>query len=181
MEKSDYELIKAVGAGDHWAFEQLVRKYQDPLLNFVCRYLGDRDAAEDIVQEVFLALYRTACRFEARARASTWLFRIAYNLSMNEIKRGQRNLKFKGTLHHLLPVDSGRQSAVDGVAARERQKEVMAALDLLPEKQRAAMLLRVNEELSYGEISEVLSVSVSAVESLIFRARARLRKLLEKK
>ena len=180
MEKPDYELIRAVGAGDHRAFEHLVRKYQDSLLNFVCRYLGDRDAAEDIVQEVFLALYRTAFRFEARARASTWLFRIAYNLSMNEIQRSQRNLKFKGTLRHLLPVDSG-QSAVDGVAARERQKDVMAALDLLPEKQRAAMLLRVNEELSYGEISEVLSVSVSAVEALIFRARARLRKLLQKK
>ena len=180
MEKTDYELIRAVGAGDHWAFEQLVKKYQNALFSFVCRYLGERPAAEDIVQEVFLSLYRTAFRFEARARVSTWLFRIAYNLSMNEIKRRERSLQCKGVFQDLLAAEAS-QSPLSSIEAREWQKDLMTALNQLPEKQKAALLLRVNEGLSYAEIGEVLSVSIASTESLIFRARTRLRQLLKGK
>jgi RNA polymerase sigma-70 factor, ECF subfamily len=180
MEETDSDLVKAVGAGDHQAFEYLVKKYQRPVFNFIYRYLGERHAAEDILQEVFLGMYRAAARLEARAQVSTWLFKIAYNLSMNEIKRRKRHLKFDEALHGLFHIDTG-QSALRAIEARELEESVMTALDQLPENQKAAMLLRVNEELSYAEISEVLSVSVSGVESLIFRARGRLGQLLKRK
>lgn len=179
MEKTDFELVQAVGTGDHQAFEYLVKKYQRPVFSFVCRYLGDRDAAEDVLQEVFLGLYRAAPRFEARAEVSSWLFRIAHNLSLNEIKRRKRHLSFKEALDGLPHVDAG-PSALSTMETREQENAVMKALNQLPENQRAVMLLRVNEELSYVEISKVLSVSVSTTESLIFRARTRLRQLLRK-
>jgi RNA polymerase sigma-70 factor, ECF subfamily len=178
MEETDIELVKAVGAGDLQAFEYLVKKYQSPVLNFVYRLVGDRDAAEDILQEVFWGLYRAAPRFEARAQLSTWLFKIAYNFSMNEIKRRKRYLNLKEALHDLPHAETG-PSALSAIEARELEKDVMTALDQLPENQKAAMLLRVNEDLSYAEISEVLSVSFSSAESLIFRARTRLRQILK--
>jgi RNA polymerase sigma-70 factor, ECF subfamily len=87
MEETEFDLIKATGFGDHRAFERLVRRYQNRLFDFICRYLGDQHAAEDILQEVFLRLYRAAPDFDARRRLSTWLFKVAYNLAMNEIKR----------------------------------------------------------------------------------------------
>ena len=177
MEKTDFDLVKAVGAGDQQAFEYLVKKYRNPVFNFIYRYLGERHAAEDILQEVFLGLYRAAPRFEARARVSTWLFKIAYNLSMNELKRRKRLLNLKESLHGLPRTETG-PSASSIIEARELEEDVRTVLDQLPENQKAAMLLRVNEELSYAEISEVLSVSVSSAESLIFRARTRLRQLL---
>jgi len=178
MEETDFDLVKAVGAGDHQAFEYLVKKYRSSVFNFVYRCLGERQAAEDILQEVFLALYRAASRFEPRAQVSTWLFKIAYNLSMNEIKRRKRHLDLSEALHALPRQDAG-PSASSTIEAGELRKNVMTALDQLPENQKAAMLLRLNEELSYAEISEVLSVSVSSAESLIFRARTRLRQLLK--
>ena len=180
MEETDYELIRAVGAGDHRAFERLVRKYQNPVFNFVFRCLGDRHAAEDIMQEAFLGLYRAAPCFAERAQVSTWIFRIAYNLSMNEIKRRKRHLNLKEALHNLPHVDAG-PSTLSAIEARELEKGIITALDQLPKNQKAAMLLRLNEEHSYAEISEILSVSVSSVESLIFRARTRLRQLLKRK
>jgi RNA polymerase sigma-70 factor, ECF subfamily len=178
MEETEFDLIKAAGAGDHWAFEHMVRIYQNPVLNFIYRYLGDRYAAEDILQEVFLRLYQAAPDFDARAQLSTWLFRVAYNLSMNEIKRRKRHRNLREALHSPAQVSTD-QPALAAIETRELEMKVTAAMEQLPENQKAAMLLRVNEELSYAEISEVLSVSISSTESLIFRARTRLRQLLK--
>jgi RNA polymerase sigma-70 factor, ECF subfamily len=176
---TDFALIRAAGAGDHRAFECLVKRYQNPVFNFMFRYLDDRYAAEDILQEVFLRLYKAAPDFNVRGKLSTWLFKVAYNLSMNEIKRRKRHLSLREALRSSAQVSIG-QPALDTVEARELERSVTAALEQLPENQKAAMLLRVNEELSYAEISEVLSVSVSSAESLIFRARTRLRQLLKR-
>jgi RNA polymerase sigma-70 factor, ECF subfamily len=179
MEETEFDLIKAAGAGDHRAFERLVGRYQNPVFNFIYRYLGDRYAAEDISQEVFLRLYQAAPDFNMRGKLSTWLFRVAYNLSMNEIKWRKRHRNLRESLHSSAQV-SADQPAPDMMAVRELETIVTAALEQLPENQKAAMLLRVHEELSYAEISEVLSVSISSTESLIFRARTRLRQLLRR-
>jgi RNA polymerase sigma-70 factor, ECF subfamily len=175
----EFALIRAAGAGDHRAFECLVERYQNPVFDFMCRYLGDRYAAEDILQEVFLRLYKAAPDFDVRGKLSSWLFKVAYNLSMNEIKRRKRHSNLREALRYSAQVSPG-QPALDTVEARELERSVTAALEQLPENQKAAMILRVNEELSYAEISEVLSVSVSSAESLIFRARTRLRQLLKR-
>jgi RNA polymerase sigma-70 factor (ECF subfamily) len=179
MEETEFDLIKATGAGDHRAFERLVKIYQNPVFDFIHRYLGDQYAAEDILQDVFLRLYQAAPDFEVRGKLSTWLFRVAYNLSMNEIKRRKRHRTLREALHSSAQVSTD-QPAPDAVATKELEMKFTAAMEQLPENQKAAMLLRVNEELSYAEISEVLSVSISSTESLIFRARTRLRQLLKR-
>ncbi|MEM5789336.1 MAG: RNA polymerase sigma factor [Syntrophobacteraceae bacterium] len=172
-EDSDYQLIQAIGTGNTNAFEHLVERFQKPVLNFIFRYLGDRFAAEDITQEVFLRVYRSAGGFRPEGKVSSWIFRIAYNLSINEINRRAR-----------LPCITGddelaRFPAPDATSHHEMNQAVMKSIGGLPENQRAALILRVYEGLSYSEISKVLSVSVPSVESLIFRARDKLRKLLE--
>jgi len=177
MEDLDHDLIRAIGAGDSHAFERLVRLYQGPVTNFVYRYIGDRHTAEDLAQEVFLRVYRAASQFEPRAKVQTWILKIAYNLCLNELKRIRR---LKG-LHEELTAQTTREGeapATSGVDRCELEQEIMDALGQLPENQRAAILLRASKGLSYQEISNVLSVSVSSVESLIFRARTRLREVL---
>jgi RNA polymerase sigma-70 factor (ECF subfamily) len=180
MEDPEFLLIKAVGAGGRHAFEQLVKKYQDSLLNFSFRYLGDRHVAEDITQEVFLRVFQRAREFEPKGRVRNWLFRIAYNLCANELKQQIRHRNVQRQLYANGRELFGRSSS-DQSEGKEGELEeyMMALLRELPENQRATLLLRVNEDLSYLEISKVLNVSVAAVESLIFRARTRLKELMK--
>jgi RNA polymerase sigma-70 factor (ECF subfamily) len=173
MSDPEYALIKGIARGNQEAFERLVRRYQNPLCNFTYRYLGDRGVAEDITQEVFMQVYRTAPRFEPRGRVSSWMFAIARNLSLNEIKRRQRldqNEMAMQAEHEY--VDAFSSAAAE---KHNLERDMMAALGELPENQRAALLLRVNEGLTYREISDALGMSVQSVESLIFRARQHLR------
>lgn len=181
MEGSDYKLIQAIGEGNREAFEQLVKQYQKSLFNFIYRYVGERGAAEDLTQEVFLRVFLAAKRFETRpgASVSSWIYRIAYHLSLNEIKRRERFFRMSNHFEDTRPGE-GERSSADLMEAKALRQTVLSALQLLPENQRAALLLRVNEGLSYQEISEVIGVSLSSVESLLFRARQALRRHLEK-
>jgi RNA polymerase sigma-70 factor (ECF subfamily) len=135
--------------------------------------LGDRALAEDVTQETFLQIYRAASRFEPRARVSTWIFKIAFNLSLNESERRSR-LRLRETPLTEEHQHADRRSAA-AVANFELGQQITRLLDCLPDRQRAALLLRVHEGLSYREIAEVLGLSVQSVESLIFRARQQLR------
>lgn len=176
---SDFELIEAIGNGNHKAFEALVKRYQTPLFNFAYRYLADGSVAEEVTQEVFLRIYRAASEFRVKkhARASTWIFKIAYNLSMNQLKRRNRYLRWKRWyVTSLLPETQIPASMEDRIFL----KQILSELSKLPEKQRAALLLRVDEGLSYKEISEVLQVSTSSVEALLFRARKKLKQRINK-
>ena len=171
---SEYKLIEAIGSGDISAFEKLIQKYRNSVLNFIYKYLGDRFGAEDLAQEVFLRVYSSAAEFEPRGKVSTWIFKIAYNLSVNEILRRKRLCLIADTVEGK-GIELAAPNPVDGLELKEILLDAVARL---PEKQKAALLLRVNEELSYSEIGSVLSVSVSSVESLLFRARENLRKML---
>ncbi len=173
MADPEYALIRAIASGDQEAFERLVKRYQNPLYNFVYRHLGDRALAEDVTQETFLQIYRSASRFEPRARVSSWIFRIAFNLSLNESeRRGRLRLREAPITDKHQYADGNSTTAV---AKFELEQQITRLLDRLPDRQRAALLLRVNEGLSYREIAEVLGLSVQSVESLIFRARQQLR------
>jgi RNA polymerase sigma-70 factor, ECF subfamily len=179
MDDSDHALIKTIGTGDHLAFERLVQRYQHAVLNFIISYTGDRHTAEDLAQEVFMRVYRASSDFEPRGKASSWIFKIAHNLCLNEAKRCRRRER----LHHSLymqEVEADGDASSQSIEYHEHERDLMRALKELPPNQRAALLLRANEGFSYAEISRVLSVSVSSVESLIFRARTRLRQILEK-
>ncbi len=181
-DNSDSDLIKAIGEGNHQAFECLVKRYKNSLFNFTYRYLGDRPSAEDLTQEVFLRIYCSAQKFEARtgAMASSWIFKIAYNLSMNEIKQRRRYTRLYDDIYNKNQESAG-QPVLGPLEKQELKDNIMSELRRLPENQRAALLLRTSEGFSYREISEILGVSISSVESLIFRARKHLKRCLKRK
>lgn len=173
----DVELILAFQHGDDGAFESLYGRHHRPVLNVAYRLLGDRDTAEDIAQEVFLKLYTSPKSYKPTARLSTWLYRVTCNACIDEMRRKQ-------TVPTELAQDDNLQ-AFDRAASPESAAEsnelaraVRAAIMSLPEKQRIAVILQRYEGLSYQEIAEVLKTSVSAVESLLFRARDALKTCL---
>jgi RNA polymerase sigma-70 factor (ECF subfamily) len=173
MDDPEVQLLWQIAGGDHLAFKGLVERYQSRLFNFLYRYLRDRQAAEDLTQEVFLKVYQAAPRFKPRARVRTWIFTIAYNLAVNELRRRRRRKLFG-----LLALEDREIEASDARDHLELEETMTEALGLLPHKQRAALMLRVRDELSYQEIAEILGVTRASVESLMFRARKRLRRLI---
>jgi len=180
MKDPEFDLIRAIAGGDETAFEQLVRRYQNPVMTFVYRYVGDRHLAQDLTQEVFLRIFQAAPRFRPRAKVSGWVFKIAYNLAVNELKRRKHMDDFHAEISAGDRDVLGRLLTNHRSEARnmEMEEQLTAALGEIPENQRAALLLRVDERLSYAEIGKVLDVSIASVESLIFRARRRLKRLV---
>lgn len=183
----DAALMLRVREGDTAAFEALVEKYKQPVFGLVYRHLLDATEAEDVAQNVFLQVFKSARRYRVTAKFSTWLFTIARNLCLNEIRRRSRH-----------PADSLDQAAAhdeheaprqfedakvtpppDLVLRRELEAKVEEAIAALPEKQRTALLLCREEELSYEDIAKVVGCSLSATKSLIHRARETLKEQLK--
>jgi RNA polymerase sigma-70 factor (ECF subfamily) len=182
----DAALMLRVQRGDRDAFTELVGKYQQPIYNFILRTVRDEAEAEDLAQTTFVQVWKSAKRYRVRARFSTWLYTIARNLCLNEIRRRSRH-----------PVDSldGNQTEeeraspqledrsapqpVGEVLHGELERKLAEALSALPENQRTAILLCQQEDLSYEEIAAVLGCSLSATKSLIFRGRERLKARLK--
>jgi RNA polymerase sigma-70 factor (ECF subfamily) len=179
----DAALMLRVKQGDRAAFEELVEKYKQPVMNLVYRTLPDATEAEDLAQHAFLQVYKSAHRYEVSAKFSTWLFTIARNLCLNEIRRRSRHPADSldqtapdNDDHLLRQVEDPRSlSATDLLLQSELELKIGAALSELPEKQRTAILLCRGEELSYEQIAEVLGCSVSATKSLIHRGREALK------
>jgi RNA polymerase sigma-70 factor, ECF subfamily len=173
------ELMAKTAAGEEFAFEALVCRHQTSVLNLIYRYVGDRTMARDLAQEVFIRVWRDAKRYEAKAKFTTWIYRITANLCLNELKSfGKKKLLFGGN-----PVEEGRTpneernvspSAEDILLAEERSRQVSDVLQGLPENQRMTLILKRYDNLSYHEIAKVMECSVSAVESLLVRAKRNL-------
>jgi RNA polymerase sigma-70 factor, ECF subfamily len=171
----DAELVRRVGAGDSRAAEALVRRHLPRMTALARRMLSDPAEAEDVAQEVFLRVWRNAASWkEGQAKFETWMHRVAINLCYDRLRRKRE------TLDPDAGVDVADLSpgAVDGIAARERAVEVHRALDGLPERQRAAIVLCHFQELSNIEAAAALEVSVEALESLLSRGRRALRSQL---
>jgi len=178
----DTSLLLAAGRGDRHAFGELVERHHRAVVRFVHRYLGvaDRATAEDIAQEVFLAAWKAAPRFRPRAAVRTWLLGITTNVCLNHQRRRRRRPSVALTdAVAARQVDQGAEQPEAGTLADERSRRLEAALAELPANQRAAIVLRHSHGLSYAEIAAVLRTSVSAVESLLFRSRRRLARVLE--
>ena len=187
----DAELMLQVQKGDMAAFEQLVEKYQRPVVNLLHRTLGDATEAEDLAQNVFVQVFKSAPRYRVTARFSTWLFTIARNLCLNEIRRRSRHPA--QSLDQPVEGDEGESDGSwkpawsdpqarrpgDSILQDELEQKIEEALGQLPEAQRTALLLCRQEELSYEEIAEILGCSLSATKSLIHRAREVLRARLK--
>ena len=169
--------------GDEYAFETLVRRHQTSVLNLIYRYVGDRTMARDLAQEVFIRVWRAAKSHKPKAKFTTWVYRIAANLCLNELKSSSRKkLFFSESL-----VEEGRPpneesivfpSAEDLLLAEERSCQISDALQSLPENQRMALILKRYDNLSYHEIANIMECSVSAVESLLGRAKRNLQEKL---
>jgi len=181
----DEQLMLAAAQGDREAFGRLVERHHSGVLCFVHRFLGtvDSHTAEDLAQDVFLAAWKAARSFRPRAKVLTWLLRITTNICLNYRRRSR--LRTTVSLTTQGPLSSHEAAASPHLAterpdareiAREQAEMVSKAIARLPEKQRTAILLRHFHGLTYAEIADVLGTSVSAVESLLFRARQSLRK-----
>ena len=183
----DAALMLRVKRGDMQAFTELVEKYKQPVINIIFRTLRDATEAEDLAQNVFVQVHKSAHRYKVSAKFSTWLFTIARNLCLNEIRRRSRNpaQSLDETFdddesHPIRQVEDARIfSAPENLLQRELQEKISSALAALPENQRTAILLCQQEELSYEEIAEVLGCSLSATKSLIHRGREALKEQLK--
>ncbi len=185
---SDEDLMMECRKGDMSAFELLVRRYQDALVNYIHYTINDYHRAEDLAQETFLRVFKNASRYEPKASFKSWLYTIATNLSRNEIRnRARRKTYFledmveenEDVYHSEFMIDTRFQPDIL-YEKKERQQLIKKALKQLPENQRLALTLVTYQELSYEEISGILNCSVGAVKSLIHRARQNMKKLLIK-
>ena len=171
MIDEDAKLMLAFKGGDRQAFEELFRRYTPKLLNFLARMVRDRARAEELTQDVFIRVYNAAERYEPKARFSTYIFGIAHKLALNDLARAYRKRE-----RQLEPVDEQRRdnsaaSASEQLEASQTYETLERALGELPERQRAALLLRSQEGLAYQEIADSLGASVASVKSLLHRAR----------
>jgi RNA polymerase sigma-70 factor (ECF subfamily) len=183
----DAALMLRVKRGDTAAFTQLVEKYKQPVMNLAYRTLHDATEAEDLAQNVFVQVFKSAARYQSTAKFSTWLFTIARNLCLNEIRRRSRHPAESLDAPHPEQEDQPLQQFEDkktflppeSLLQRELAQNIDRALADLPENQRSAILLCRQEDLSYEEIAEILGCSLSATKSLIHRGRETLKERLK--
>ena len=187
MARSDVQLMLDVKAGDEQSFELLLRKYRTPLVNFLYRMVHDSAAAEDLAQEVFLRVYRARKDYAPSAKFTTWMFRIATNLALNSV-RDNRYRQSEISMDQAVDAGDDERRTMEVpdltptveqfLVARSRSEMILRAIDALPEKQQAAVLLHKYQELDYDEIARILECSESALKSLLFRAYETLRTAL---
>ncbi len=184
--QSDEELIRALAQSDENALRILVERYSPSIYRFSVRYTGDESLAEDVAQEVFLRLFLHADKYAPGRSFKTWLFTIVRNVGIDlarpysHRKSSSFRLGDDPAQQDFTPelIVNGSPTQEERMASQERQQMIVELLQDLPEKQRAAIILKYYEEMSTKEISEVMGKSVSSVESLLARAKQNLAKLL---
>jgi len=173
----------AVQRGDRSAFGQLFEKHVRGVVGFAAQFVGARARAEELAQDVFLQIYRTRARYVPTARFTTWLYRMVTNACLSEVRRADHRSRIL-PVDHAVERDDADPGSLPEVATRSSEEVVLSQeslnrlrteLEELPPQQRAALLLARVEGLSYEEVAEALSSSVSAVKSLVHRATVRLR------
>ena len=181
--ETDADVMLRVKAGDDSAFDYLVQKYRRPMVNFMYRMAHNAAAAEDLAQEVFLRVYRSRAGYEASAKFTTWLYRIATNLAVNHARdtRHERPENMAsldepdqetGTT---MDVADANPSAEQAILQRERLAAIRQRVQALPERQRMAVVMHKYQQMDYKQIADVLKLSESATKSLLFRAYETLR------
>lgn len=167
---TDHDLMARAAQGDERAFRVLAERHAGRALGLARRILGNEAMAEDIVQDAFLRVWINAPRWRPQAQFRTWLYRIVVNLCLNA-KRRVGDLPLAAADH----VADAAPLADAQLEARERDRRVAAAVEALPERQRAAIMLTYQEGLGNAEVADVLDTSISGVETLLVRARRALR------
>ena len=184
---TDAEIMLRVKAGDESAFDYLVQKYRRPLVSFMYRMARNTAAAEDLAQDVFLRVYRSRQTYEASAKFTTWLYRIATNLAVNHA-RDTRHERPEVTVSldepdeetgTTLDVADGTVTAEEALVRRERMRAIRSKVEALPERQKLAVIMHKYQQMDYKQIAGVLKLSESATKSLLFRAYETLREQLK--
>ncbi|WP_353948716.1 RNA polymerase sigma factor SigW [Sporolactobacillus sp. Y61] len=186
MEHQEKRLIKKVKKGDHQAFAELVDRYKNSVFNICFRMVGNRQEAEDLSQETFIRAYNHIDRFDINRRFSTWIFRIATNLSIDSLRRKKASVSLDaevpgtdGLSLNTMLSDPDESSHPDKHLLRsETEQWVQHGIAQLPEKYRSAVVLKYIEELSLKEISEVMDLPIGTVKTRVHRGREMLRKTL---
>jgi len=175
----DVRLMRLVARGDTVAFEKLIERHQSLVIGTVARMLGSNSDVEDIAQQVFIRVWKSASRYVPRAKFTTWLLKITRNLVFNELRRAKRRahapLQPEANVEEMQLKDESNPSPDASLLELELQEAIEKAIGELPETQRMALVLRRYEEFSYEQIADILNLSVPAVKSVLFRARTELR------
>lgn len=179
---SDSELVSNAAAGSHDGFEELVRRYQRPVINYIYRIVGDQDAALDISQEVFIKVYNSIDKYSSEYKFSTWLYRIAHNASIDHLRRNTNNfqsleMEGAGGVYEVQLRCPGRDPEQEQ-ERNERISEIESTIAEMPPAYRELLLLRHARELSYEEMAEVTGLPLGTVKNRLFRAREMLREML---
>jgi len=188
MPDSDVSLMLEFQKGDISSFEKLLQKHKESIINIIYQFIGERDEAEDLAVEVFLRVYRAAKKYQAKAKFTTWLYKITTNLCLNEIRKKAK----LQTISLSKPISAGEEKEEELIEKmadaapspqqilekKERNALIRKAIDSLPAKQRMATILQIYEGLSYKEISRILGCSVKSVERRLYWARTNLKEKL---
>lgn len=182
-QQTDFELLKATADKDTGAFRAFMGRYQERVYGLVCRFTGDAETARDLVQDIFLKVYRAAGSYTPDAGVFTWLYRITANHCINFVQSRKRDPLYAAeedtaATPAVLSAVSRAANQETSLEQQERVRMVRRALDSLPPRQKMAITLLRFEGLSYKEISRILECSISAVESLIFRGMETLKQIL---
>lgn len=165
--------------GDERAFGELVNRYKDKLVNYIYRYIGDYDRAEEICQEVFVRVYKSRDRYKVKAKFSTFIYRIALNLSYNEVRdRNRRKTDPTDEFSDLRMKDMNTPDVI--YEKDETQRIIHREIASLKEKYRDVIILCDIERNSYKQTAAILNISVGTVQSRLSRGRMKLRQKLEK-
>jgi RNA polymerase sigma-70 factor (ECF subfamily) len=181
---ADSELVVRALAGREEDFEQLVRRYQRPIVAYVYRMVGDYDAALDLAQEVFIKIYGSLARYRPEFKFSTWIYRIAHNAAIDHLRRAGNSrteeIEVEGEDGHTFekPLASKSLTPEQETERGERRAEIEEVVGLLPRAYRELIVLRHSHDLSYDEIAEVTGLPLGTVKNRIFRAREAMRELL---
>jgi len=178
---SDVDLIaKAIG-GKEDGFEELVRRYQRPIINYVYRMLNDYEGSLDVTQEVFIKVYNSLDRYSSDYKFSTWLYRIAHNAAIDHMRRNpakQQSLETEnGDGAYELQIECPKPTPEQDRERSEWRTEIDAVVKCLPPTYRDLILLRHSKDLSYDEIAEVTGLPLGTVKNRLFRAREMMREL----
>lgn len=185
LDDPDVRLMLEVQGGNKHSFDALMHKYYPRLFNFIFRFVGRREIAEDLTQEVFLKVYHTASRYRPKSKFQTWVYTIAKNISLNELRHHKRTVisldepfvSDDGPMERQME-DTAAPRADEQILREEAAAAVREAIDSLPQNQRMAVILRRYEQFSYEEIAQTIRLSVKAVKSLLSRAKESLKNKL---
>ncbi|NNF20900.1 MAG: sigma-70 family RNA polymerase sigma factor [Saprospiraceae bacterium] len=171
------QLIEGLKNKDFKVFEELVNTHQSMVVNLCYKMTGSVEDAEDLAQEVFIKVWEKASKFRGDSTLQTWIYRVAINASLNYTRKKKFNTFFE-SIESIFESKGSQDNPQKELENKEQENQVQSAIQTLPENQRIALTLRTFKDHSYAEISEIMDISISSVESLIFRAKKNLKKKL---